>query len=178
MNVCFVILLIFIALGCADLNSSKMTSFHNQNIPPVNAENSKTFDCNNPDGYSLVVVKDTSRDARHSGTLPRNLNIVGGDKIRTTIKIPTDTDAMGFSLRSAEKTREGFEITIDYGSRYYYRKQFNFICKENNFYLYKVKVESFDKHDSESMNNWRKEEIEIKPNLPVEKFLMTDYMAD
>ncbi len=63
-----------------------------------------------------------------------------------------------------------------YLTRIYYRKQFNFICKEGNFYLYEVKVESFDKFDPVSMNKPERKEIRVSPNLPVEKFSIFDYL--
>lgn len=205
MKICFTVLLLSAATGCSASNSADMTSVQNENAAiynaaihnrdsnapnknvPVNQENSKTavvknansktLDCNDPNGYSLVVVTDPERESQNLGTVPRILNIVVGDEIKTAIKIPTDSDVMGFSLSSTEKTKEGFEITIEYGSRYYYQKQFNFVCKEGNFYLYKVKVESFDKNDPESMDKPDEKEIQIKPNLPIEKFSLFDYLT-
>lgn len=200
LKICFAAWLLPVVAACSASNSADMTSLQNENAAihnlngnasdknvPVNQENSKTtavkndnsktLDCNDPNGYSLVVVTDPERESQNLGTVPRILNIVVGDEVKTAIKIPTDSDAMGFSLSSTEKTKEGFEITIEYGSRYYYQKQFNFICKEDNFYLYKVKIESFDKNDPESMDNWDKKEIQIKPNLPIEKFSLFDYLT-
>lgn len=158
----------------------------NQNIPVDNEnskttvvknENSKTLDCNDPDGYSLVIVEDPNRNIEETVTVPKFLNIVVGDDVMAAIKIPTQSDANGFSLRSSKKTTEGFEIAISYGSRYYYRKQFNFICKEGSFYLYKVGVESFDKNDPGSMDKPDEKEIQIKPNLPIERFSLFDYLV-
>jgi hypothetical protein len=183
-----VFLFLFIASGCSDNSSSKMASLsnentlvHNQNsnvsnIVTADNENSKSFDCKNPNGYSLNVAEDSTRNIIDTVTVPKILNIVVGKKILNTIKIPTQSDANGFSLRSTEITKEGFEIKIEYGSRIYFQKQFNFICKEGNFYLYKVKVESFDKQDPESMNDWDEKEIKINPILPIEKFSIFDYL--
>lgn len=183
-----VFLFLFIVSGCSANSSSKMagisnenTAVHNQNsnvsnIMSANNEISKSFDCKNPNGFSLNVAEDSTRNIMNTITVPKILNIVVGEKILNTIKIPTQSDANGFSLRSTEKTKKGFEITIEYGSRIYYQKQFNLICKEGNFYLYKVKVESFDKHDPESMSNWDEKESKIYPLLPVEKFSIFDYL--
>jgi hypothetical protein len=142
----------------------------------VNLGGSNTFRCNDPRGYSLAVVPDPSRKAQNSGTTPRILNIVSGGEIKAAIKIPTDSDAQGFALESTERTKAGFEITIEYGTRIYYRKRFNFTCKNGDFYLYQVKVESFDKFDPVSMNKWTRKEIKVRPNLPVEKFSIFDYL--
>lgn len=200
MSSCFAVWLLFIAAGCSPNNSARMTSFQNENAAihnrnsnapdrnvPVNQENSKnvvvknanskTLDCNNPDGYSLVVVEDPSRNIEEAVTTPKLLNIVVGDEVMTAIKIPTQSDANGFALNWAKKTKEGFEISVEYGSRYYFEKQFNFICKEDSFYLYKVKIESFDKNDPESMDKPDEKEIQIKPNLPIEKFSLFDYLT-
>ncbi|GEM_PF-1514080 len=187
---CFAVWLLFIAAGCSATNSAKMMSFQienaavhkqNSNIPnknvPTNNENSKTLDCTNPNGYSLVVVEDPSRNIEETVTTPKLLNIVVGDEVMTTVKIPTVSDANGFSLTWAKKTKEGFEISVEYGSRYHYQKQFNFICKEGNFYLYAVKVESFDKNDPESMDKPDEKEVQINPNLPIEKFSLFDYLT-
>jgi hypothetical protein len=144
----------------------------------VENEDSKPLDCSDPNAYSLVVVADPERESQNPGTAPRVLNIVAGDEIRTAIKVPTDSDAQNFSLSSTEKTKEGFEITIEYGTRYYYKKQFDFICKEGDLYLYKVKVESFDKFDPKSRAKWDRKEIEIRPDRPVGKFSIFDYLTN
>jgi hypothetical protein len=144
----------------------------------VKNEGSKPLDCDDPNGYSLVVVTDLSRDPEKTITTPKNLNINVGDEIKVAIKIPTDSDAQNFSLTSTEKTKDGFEISIEYGTRYYYQKQFNFVCRKGAFYLYKVKVESFDKFDPGSRENWDRKEIKIKPNLPIEKFSIFDYLLN
>lgn len=205
LKVCFAALLLFVAASCSANNSAQTTSSQNENASiynaaiqnresntpdkntPVNQEspktavvkngNSKTLDCNDPNSYSLVVIEDTSRNIEETITVPKILNVVVGGDIKTSVKIPTQSDANGFSLSSTEKTKEGFEITIEYGSRYYYQKQFNFVCKEGNFYLYKVKVESFDKFNPESSDKPDEKEIQIKPNLPIEKFSILDYLT-
>lgn len=200
MNICLALLLLSIAAGCSANNSAKTTSFQNENaalhnqksnVPnknvPVNDQNprtavvkngnSKALDCNDPNGYSLVVVEDPSRNIEQTVTVPKILNIVVGDEIRTTIKIPTDSDANGFSLDSVEKTKEGFEIAIEYGTRYYHEKRFKFICKEGNLYLYKVKTEMRDKNFPENWDEPDKKEVQVKPELPIEKFSIFDYLG-
>lgn len=191
MNLCIGVFLLSIVTGCSADNSAKTTSFpnsnatvhnRNSNIPdkqvPPSDESSKTLDCNDPNGYSLVVVEDPSRNIEDTITAPKILNIVVGNKIKTAIKIPTGSDANGFSLDSAEKTKEGFEIRIEYGTRYYYEKQFKFICKENNFYLYKVKTEMRDKNQPENWDEPNEKEVQIEPELPIERFSIFDYLGN
>ena len=186
MKVCVTVWLLSVAAGCSVNNAAKTANIQNRNtaVPSIVSKapdkngDSKTVDCDDPNGFRLVVVKDPERASQNLGTTPRILNVVAGDEIKVAIKVPTDSDAQGFSLVSTEKTKEGFEITIEYGSRIYYRKQFNFICKEGNFYLYQVKVENFDKHDPENMAKWDRKEQKIKPNLPIEKFSIFEYLAN
>jgi hypothetical protein len=201
MNICFTAWLLAVAAGCSVNNSAKTAAIQNGNTgvpgftskapdrnPPaknVNLntavfknENSKPLDCDDPGGYSLAVVADPERASQNLGTVPKILNVVAGDETRVAIKVPTDSNAQNFSLGSTEKTREGFEITIEYGTRIYYRKRFDFICKGGNFYLYNVRVESFDKFDPAGRENWDRKEIEVKPNLSVEKFSIFDYLAN
>jgi hypothetical protein len=106
----------------------------------------------------------------------KSINIKEGDTIIKKIKLPGQSDVNGFSLNWARETKEGFEISIEYGSRIYYQKEFSFICKQNNFYLSKLKIITFDKHNPETSG----EAINkiIKPELPVEKFLISDFLVD
>jgi hypothetical protein len=188
-------------VGCSINNSAKTAGIQNGNAevprstskapdenPPVKNinlntmvyknETSEPLNCNDPNGYSLVVITDPERASQNSGTVPQILNVVSGDKIRVAIKVPTDSNAQNFSLSSSEKTKEGFEITIEYGTRYYYKKQFNFVCKEGDFYLYKMQVESFDKFDSASREKWDRKEVKVEPNLSIEKFSIFDYLLN
>jgi hypothetical protein len=201
MSICFTGWLLAIAVGCSINNSAKTAHIQNGNAdvprftseapaqnPPVKNinlntmvyknETSKPLDCDDPDGYSLVVITDPERASQNLGTVPQILNVVSGDKIRVAIKVPTDSNAQNFSLSSTERTKEGFNITIEYGSRYYYKKQLYFICKEGDFYLHRVMVESFDKNDPKSMSNWSRKVVKIKPNLPIEKFSIFDYLSN
>jgi hypothetical protein len=201
MKICLTVWLLSVAVGCSINNSAKTAGIQNGNAdvprsiskapdenPPVKNinlntmiykdETSKPLNCNDPNGYSLVVITDPERASQNLGTVPQILNVVSGDKIRVAIKVPTDSNAQNFSLSSTEKTKEGFEITIEYGTRYYYKKQFNFVCKEGDFYLYKMKVESFDKFDSVSREKWDRKEVKVEPNLPIEKFSIFDYLLN
>ena len=126
----------------------------------------KTLDCNDPNGYGVVEVRESNANY---------VKIVRGDKVFETIKLPTEIERNGFAVNWAKKTKAGFEISVEYGSRYYYEKRFNFICKQHKFYLSKIIVTSFDKADPEK---WNTKVVRIKPNLPLEKFSINDFMLE
>jgi hypothetical protein len=108
------------------------------------------------------------------------LNIVVGDDIVSKIELPKESEVKNFSLNSTEKTKAGFEMKVDWGGGvYHYEIQFNFRCKKNHFYLYEVKRESFATTDLDSGNFLDKKTsrvTRIEPNLPIEKFVMIDYL--
>ena len=123
--------------------------------------------CGKPNAYSVDVVDDPIRQADI-------VNIMQDGRVLKAINLPGQ-EVNGFSLDSATKTKAGFEFSIEYGSRYYYHKQFIFICRRNKFYLSRVIVDSFDKHNPEK---WRIRVNRIKPNLPLEKFIVTNFMRE
>lgn len=145
----------------------------------VNKESNEKLDCNNPSEYSFVVVENPNRVNEGDPVIPKDLNIVIGKEIIAKIKLP-NAEAKNFRLNSVEKDKVGFEIKVDWGGgNYHYEIQYNFRCKEKNFYLYKVKKESYSTKNPDSGNFLDEKETkitEIKPNLPIEKFVMTDYL--
>ena len=126
------------------------------------ADNSR---CGEPNGYSVDVVRDQIREAD-------DVNIMQGGRILKAINLPGQ-EVNGFSLISAKKTKAGFEFSIEYGSVNYYHKQFIFICRRNRFYLARVIVDSFNKHNPEK---WHKKVTRVNPNLPLENFKVTNFM--
>ena len=107
----------------------------------------------------------------------KDLNIVVGDEVVSKIKLPEEGEVKNFSLDAVNKTRLGFRIKTDWGgSLYHYEVQFDFRCRANKFYLYRVKHVSLltTKPDN---GFWDKSKTKIsKPNLPIEKFVMRDYL--
>ena len=49
------------------------------------------------------------------------------------------------------------------------------MCRQHKFYLSKIKVDSFNKHNPEK---WSKKVISVRPNVLLEKFFITDYMRE
>jgi hypothetical protein len=140
-----------------------------------------SLDCRNPDEYKFVVVENPTRKNGGEPLTSKDLNIVIGEEIIARIELPIpDWEAKNFSLNSVDKSKAGFEIKVEWGGgKYHYEIQFSFRCKGNKFYLYKVKNENYSTTDSDSGNFWDKKETRetrIEPNLPIEKFVMLDYL--
>ena len=108
----------------------------------------------------------------------KDLNILVGDEVVSKIKLPKEGEVKNFSLDAVEKTRLGFRIKTDWGgSLYHYEVQFDFRCKANSFYLYRVKKLSLITSNPDKGYFWDKQTIKVtKPNLPIKRFVMTDYL--
>ena len=126
---------------------------------------SKPPDCAS-NGYS--VAETVKGEARY-------VEIKQGDRVLGSIRIFTGAERNGFALDEAKTTKTGFEISVEYGSRYFYHKRFVFICKQHRFYLTRVFVDSFDKHNTQ---HWWKKVVRVKPALPLERFLLDDFMLE
>jgi len=145
----------------------------------VAQQTAKTFNCRNAYKYRLVVVENPSRKRDSDPGTPEDLHIVIGDEVISKIELPKESEARNFSLDSMEKTKTGFEIRVNWGDgRYHYEIQFNFRCKANNFYLYRVsKISFITTPDSKKPWDKRVSKVtRIEPNLPIEKFVMTNYL--
>ncbi len=143
-------------------------------------KDNKKLDCNKPSEYSFVIVENPNRGVGDI-PVPKDLDIVIGKDVVAKIELPiADTEAKNFRLISVEKDKIGFEIKVNWGGgNYYYDIQYNFKCKENNFYLYKVKKDSFSTTNPDSGNLLDKKKtkiIKIEPNIPIEKLVMVDYL--
>ena len=140
----------------------------------------KTFDCRNANEYRFDVVGNESRKKDSDPVIPKDLNIAVGDETVAKIELPKESEAKNFSLNTVTKTSDGFEVKIDWGGGvYHYEVQFNFRCKDNNFYLYEVKRKDLSTTNPDSGNFLDKQEsktTKIEPNLPIEKFVMIEYL--
>jgi hypothetical protein len=142
-------------------------------------KSARAFNCSNANAYRLVVVANPSRMRGSDPTMPEDLNIVVGDEVISKIELPiADSEAKNFSLNSVEKTKVGFEIKADWGGGvYHYELQFNFRCKNNRFYLYRVKKVSFSTTNPDSGTFLDRQRIKVtRLNLPIEKVVMTKYL--
>lgn len=98
-----------------------------------------------------------------------------GNNIRRNVKMPTQTDAANFSLDHFGETKNGFEIAVEYGSKYYYRKSFNFVCENGEFFFDKVAIERFEKNNPSKIT---KKDVRMNPKEPLERFSFTGFLID
>ncbi|HEU4506780.1 MAG TPA: hypothetical protein VFR78_00985 [Pyrinomonadaceae bacterium] len=163
--------------GCSANNSTTMASFQKASAEEKTA---RTFNCQNANAYSFVVVLNPSRQKETDPAVPEDLHIVVGDEVISTVELPKESQVKNFGLSSVKKTKAGFEINIDWGGgNNYYEVQFNFRCRKNNFYLYRVRNVSLSTTNPDSGNFLDKKVTRVKritPNLPIEKFVMLDYL--
>ena len=179
---CFAVLLFLLTVACSANNAAKIETLQNASAPKAADEKTaRTFDCSNANEYRFVEAESTNRKEASDPVTTRDLNIVVGDEVIAKIKLPKgDSEVKNFSLNSTKQTEAGFEIKADWGgSLDHYEIQFNFKCKEKNFYLYRVQKVSFSTTNPDSGNFWDKQKTKvtrIEPNLPIEEFVMTDYL--
>ena len=100
------------------------------------------------------------------------------DDLMSKIELPKEGEVKNFSVNSIKKTKVGFVIKTDWGASIsHYEIQFNFRCKGNRFYLYRVKkISRLTKHPERGYWDTTKVKVTKIQNLPVEKFVMTRYL--
>ena len=176
---CFTSMSFVLMVACSANNTA--TTLQNSSVTKVvDEKTARTLDCRNANEYRFVVVENPNRKKDSDPVTPKDLNIVVGDEVISKIELPKESEVKNFSLNSVEKTETGFEMKVEWGSSlYHYEIQFNFRCKENKFHLSEVRKESFSTTNPNSGNFLDKKESEvtkIDPNLPIERFVMTDYL--
>jgi len=143
-------LMLLVCVGCGSKFADKAVSKDLEDeAPPV-------VNCGDQDDLDVAVVDGENRV----------VNIAVGGKLLKTIEVP------GFSLGEARKTKEGFEISIEYGSRYYFSKELMFECTKDGFYLTRIKVESFDKANP---SKWTNKTVMVKPPVSLRDFQLMKY---
>lgn len=175
MKFAFLILFTAFAVSCGTANAPQNANLGDGNITSNSdlansgleklAEKKLSPKCGGKT-YSVLI-------AEKSGN--QSIVFAEGNNIRRTVKMPTQTDAANFSLDHFGETKNGFEIAIEYGSKYYYRKSFNFVCEKDNFYFDKVSVEKFEKNNPSKIT---KKEVKMNPKEPLERFSFTGFLID
>ena len=126
----------------------------------------------------LLVLPATIADEKTGRVL--DCRTADKNDLLSRIELPKESEVKNFSLDSVEKDKVGFVIKADWGGGvYHYQIQFNFRCKGNNLYLYRVKKVSFSTTNPDSgvfLDKKRVKVTKIEPNLPIEKFVMKSYL--
>lgn len=200
MKIYTIILALFLFIDCSSFTSSeKNTSVSNNNlqtstsnhIKPTetphqtnsNSTSQNTISSNqtsnstgnsvkdvqsDKDEFSLQIVNDPQRNAQ-------NVHIVIDGKPKWIIETPSFEDVNNFAVDEAKMNKNGFEIQVEYGTRYKYEKTFIFIQKDNSFYFTQIKVTSFDGNNPEKFTE---KTIAIKPQVSLNEFKMDKYLTD
>ena len=181
LGACFAVMLFLLIAACSANKTVRIATVQNASVEKVvDEKTARTVDCRNANEYRFVIVQSPNRKNDSDPLFPKSLNIVVGDDVVSKIELPKESEVKNFSLNSTEKTSAGFEMKVDWGGGvYHYEIQFKFRCKKNNFYLYEVTKKSFSTTNPDSGNFLDKKEskvTKIEPNLPIEKFVMTDYL--
>jgi len=134
--------------------------------------------------YDSINTAETSRNtrcedyrletARHDDS--NFINLFQGGATPKIIKLPTGLSVNGFALNYVKKTGNGFLFSIEYGSRFYYGKEFHFVCKGGEFYLTKVFVRTHDQADPE--NSTKESTMRITPPVSLDRFSIANYMKE
>jgi len=179
-RVCVLVLLFRLTAPCSANNTAALATFQNSSGAEVDLKTAKTLNCLKANDYSFLVVQNPQRKKDSDPVIPEDLNIVVADEVIAKIELPKESEARNFSLNSTQKNKTGFQIKVDWGGGlHHYKLQFSFRCEENNFYLYKVRKESFSTTNPDSGNFLDKretKETKIEPRLPIEKFVMMNYL--
>lgn len=175
MRFLLLILLIVFLFSCRLQNSSDDANSNNGNITANN-------DLANSGLEKFIVKKLTPNCGGKTFNIwivdkkgNKNIIFAEGNTIRRTVKVPDQSDAANFSLDRIGETKKGFEIAVEYGSKYYYHKSFDFVCEKDDFYFDKVSVERFEKNNPGKI---LKKEIKLDPKEPLERFSFTGYLID
>jgi hypothetical protein len=155
----FVLASMFLLLAGNYLNPLDTYALSRYPIIPSLEQSGQRLDCSKPKALNIFVTKGEKR----------SVNIAANGRVLRSIDVPwqADSGVSGFGLNRARKTKNGFEITIEYGSRFYYHKRFVFVCRGNSLYLTNIFVESFDKRRPEI---WTRKTQNVRPALPLEAF--------
>jgi hypothetical protein len=101
------------------------------------------------------------------------LSFISNGLTKYTIALPSDDDFQGFALDWVKQTPNGFNISIEWGSRFFHEKEFIFVCRSDRFYLEKILHSTFDKANPSKSANTKQ-----KFKVPLASFKITDYMQE
>ena len=197
----FGLVVLLIAVNCSVQNTPQMTSSGDRNqmrvingkttdvssnsginssrsTDVVRIKRSSTFECDALKNYTLEIVEDSNRQLDENVT-PKSATIFVDGELVMTVDLPNSGEVKNFTLEKVEKTKNGFKLLADWGGwNNHYNLQYHFKCENQNFYFYKMQIESIGNEDPGDPNNWKKEEKNIDPNVSIEKFSILNYLGN
>lgn len=149
--------------------------------PSIYPKTITLLEVNNDNGLksadtSIIVLKKlkfTLLDIKDYKTDKRQLLIQKNHVTQGKILFLTPDIAQGFSVNWIKETGAGFEVSIEYGSRYYVQKIFQFVFENNSFYLKNITTNSFDKYSPEKYEKTTKK---LKKPFKISNFKMEDFV--
>jgi hypothetical protein len=98
----------------------------------------------------------------------------GKDEVRTE-RLPNQAEVKKFKLDPLRKSDKGFDLSVEYGTRFYHSKRFEFACEDGSFSLLRISSERFDTSNPAKISR-RNEPVGRK--TPWEEFGMRLYLID
>ncbi len=98
----------------------------------------------------------------------------GPDELRTE-RLPNQAEVKKFKLDPLRKTENGFELSMEYGDRYYHSKRFEFECDNGEFVLTRMSADRFDTNNPSRIS---KKDSAVKARTPWERFGLRLYLID
>lgn len=83
-------------------------------------------------------------------------------------------EVANFFVDGIRDDKQGFQISLEYGTRFFYNKVFYFKYYNNSFYLYQIKIDNFDKVNPEI---WKTKIKKITPNIKVTNLNLEQYLT-
>jgi len=122
--------------------------------------------------YDLLQVESVERQAS-------DVKLVRDDStVVKVIQMPNQSEYQGFAIDWVKPSKNGFQISIEWGTRIFHHIDFDFDCKKTGFYLSTITHETFDKHYPENEKLYKTRIKKIIPLLPIEKFAVRNFMID
>jgi hypothetical protein len=125
----------------------------------------------NQSKIKYVLIDNIIMNVDENSEEVRQLLCMRNDILIHTIDVPNSLDCSGFSINWIKKNRQGFEISIEYGTVNYWHKIFYFIYINESFYLYKIESGTFNKNSPELYYK-QSDTVNL---LPINKFSITNY---
>lgn len=117
--------------------------------------------------YTILDIKDIDKYLR-------KILLKDGVSIVTLCNLQQENYS-GFAVNWIKENKNGFEISVEYGSRVYFHKIFYFVYKKQNFYLCKIVVNRFDRYKPEKSAI---RSVILKRPVCVDKFDLVNYLTN